>query len=78
MIWLLVLAVVVVLAWALALGCAPAPPDPAHYRTMVELHGIRKRQEVAQVKHEIRRDAAVARRELREELGSLARRERKA
>jgi hypothetical protein len=77
MIWLLGLAVVVLVA-ALVLGRPPVPPDPARYRTMVELHGIRKRQEVAQVKHEIRRDAAVTRRELREELGSLRRQERKS
>jgi hypothetical protein len=77
MIWLMALAVVV-LVTALILGRPSAPPDPAHYRTMVELHGIRKRQEVAQAKHEIRRDAALARREMGEELGSLRRQERKS
>ncbi|HSZ06855.1 MAG TPA: hypothetical protein VK778_16830 [Solirubrobacteraceae bacterium] len=62
----------------LMLAGLDSPSGAGGYRGTAELYAARKRQEVAQVKHEIRRDAAVTRRELREELGSLARRERKA
>jgi hypothetical protein len=48
--------------------------DSASYQTMVELHGIRRRLEVAQFKAELRRDAAELRRELRGELDRLDRR----
>jgi hypothetical protein len=78
MIWLLVVIVVVVLALAivLAVGCHDAPPDAATYRTALDLRAIRRRQEVAQFKVEVRRDGARARRELRHELSELHRRER--
>jgi hypothetical protein len=48
--------------------------DPARYQTMVELHGIRRRLEVAQFKADVRREAAQQRRELRRELNRLDRR----
>jgi hypothetical protein len=68
MIWLLILiVVVVVLVIALAVG-HDAPPDAATYRTAVALRAIRRRQEVAQFKGDVRRDAARLRRELRDEL----------
>lgn len=81
MIWpLIVVAVILVLALvgALAVGRCTAPPDAAYYRIAVELHGIRRRHELAEFKREVKRDAAQARRELREELDSLARREPKS
>lgn len=82
MIWLLVVvAVIIVLALVGALaGASPtaAPPDRAHYQAAVDLHGIRRRQEVAELKREVKRDASEARRELREELGGLTGRERKS
>ena len=77
MIWLLiVIAVVLVIALAVAVGCHDAPPDAAAYRAAVDLHAIRRRQEVAQFKGEVRRDTAAARRELRDELGALKKRKR--
>jgi hypothetical protein len=72
MIWLL-LVIVVVLAIALVVGCRDAPPNAAAYRAAVDLHAIRRRQEVAQVKREVRRDVADARRELRAELNRQGR-----
>ena len=73
MIWLLIL-IAVVLAIALTAGCRDAPPDAATYRAAVDLHAIRRRQEIAQVKSEVRRDAADARRALRIELDELSKR----
>jgi predicted transcriptional regulator len=45
--------------------------DVQTYRTLVELHRIRRRFDVAQLKSELRRDAADARRALRAELARL-------
>ncbi len=81
MIWLLFVVVVILvlaLVGTLAVKRRPTPPDAAYYRMAVDLHGIRRRQEVGQFKREVKRDAAQARRELREELGGLARREPKS
>jgi hypothetical protein len=82
MIWLsVVVAVIIVLALVGALASASptaAPPDRARYKAAVDLHGIRRRQEVAELKREVKRDASEARRELREELGGLTGRERKS
>jgi hypothetical protein len=80
MIWLLVAAVVLLLlvfVGALVVRRPPVPPDPALYQMTVDLHAIRRREELAQFKHEVKRDAAEARRDLRKELGSL-RRQRKS
>lgn len=73
MIWLLIV-IVVVLAIALTAGCRDAPPDAATYRAAVGLRAIRKRQEVARFKSEVRRDAVDARRSLRIELDELNKR----
>jgi hypothetical protein len=43
--------------------------DESTYRAAVGLRAVRRRLEVAHVKGEIRRDAAMLRRELRDELG---------
>jgi hypothetical protein len=79
MIWLvIVIVVVLVIALAIVFGFHDAPPDAAAYRAAVDLHAIHRRQEVAQVKSEVKRDAADARRELRDELGALKKRERQS
>jgi hypothetical protein len=74
MIWL---AIVVVLVLAVVLAVianrSASPSDPATYRAAVELHAARRRQEVSQVKTEIRRDAAQMRRRLRVELNERKR-----
>jgi hypothetical protein len=71
-IWLGVIVVVaVVLLAALALASADSPRHGVDYQVKVALHGIRRRQEATQIKSEIRRDAAQARRELRAELDRL-------
>jgi hypothetical protein len=78
-IWLLlgvVVAVVVVALVVVALDGGRSPRSAASYQARVELHGIRTRQEAAQLKSEIDRDAAQARRELRAELYGLSKRER--
>jgi hypothetical protein len=71
-----VVAVVVVALVVVALDGGQSPKDAASYQARVELHGIRTRQEVAQLKSAIHRDAAQARRELRAELYGLSKRER--
>lgn len=70
MIWLLIV-IVVALAIALAVGYHNSPRDAAAYRAGVELRAIHRRQEVAQFKGEVRREAADARRTLRAELDQL-------
>jgi hypothetical protein len=78
-IWLLpvvVVAVVVVALVVVALDNGQSPKSAASYQVRVELHGIRRRQEVSQVKSEIRRDAAKMRRQLRGELSELDKRGR--
>lgn len=73
MIWLVIIVAVVVLVCvgALVFGGPATPRDAAYFRAAVELHGIRRRQEVAQFKSEVRRDVAQARRELRQEISDL-------
>ncbi len=73
MIWLVIAVVVVVLA-VLMLAYDNAPANPTDYQARVELHAVRRRFEVAQVKHETRGDTADARRRLRDELDGLGRR----
>ncbi|HEV3340354.1 MAG TPA: hypothetical protein VG125_08350 [Pirellulales bacterium] len=75
MIWLVV-GVVLVVVVVLMLAGLDSPSHAASDRASVNLHGIRKQQEVAQVKSEIRRDAAKMRRQLRGELSELDKRER--
>jgi hypothetical protein len=75
MIWLLIV-IAVVLAIALIAGCRDAPPDAATYRAAVGLRAIHNRQEVAQFKNEVRRDADDARRALCIELDELSKRDR--
>ena len=80
MIWLLlavVAAVVVVALVVVALDNGQSPKNAASYQMRVELHGIRKQQEVAQVKTEIRRDATKMRRQLRDELSELGKPKRR-
>jgi len=69
----LVLAVQVVLVLLSRRGSRPEA-DQNTYQAIVGLHTIRRRLEVAQVKTELRRDAAQARRELRAELDGRERR----
>jgi hypothetical protein len=79
-IWLLlavVAAVVVVALVVVALDNGQSPKNAASYQMRVELHDIRRRQEVSQVKTEIRRDAAKMRRQLRVELSELGKRKRR-
>lgn len=79
MIWLLpalMVAAVVVALVALWLDGGESPKSAASYRAQVELHAVHRRFDVAQAKSEIRRDAADARRELRDELDGLSRRRR--
>lgn len=76
MIWLVIVIVVLVVVVALAVGFHAGPPDAATCRAVVDLRAIRRRQEVAQFKSDVRRDAATARRELRKELGELNKRGR--
>jgi hypothetical protein len=71
-----VIVVVLVVVVALVVGFHAGPPDAAIYRTVIDLHAIRRRQEVAQFKSDVRRDAATARRELRKELGEMNKRGR--
>ena len=76
MIWLLVVVVVAVVVVALVSvlsDCARSQKGVTSYETMVELHGIRRRSEVAQVKTQLRSDAADAQRKLRDELDGLNR-----
>ena len=75
MIWLLIV-VVLVIVIAARLGLHELPAEEISYRAMVDLHAIRRRLEVAQFKSEVRRDAASARRSLREDLRRLHDRER--
>jgi hypothetical protein len=69
---LLVAALVVVGLVIVLTQCGQsAPPDRRTYETLVELHRIRRRFDVAQLKSELRRDGADARRVLRAELDEL-------
>ena len=72
MIWLIVILVLVilVLVWHISMHADQPAWDESSYRAAVGLHAIRRRLEVAQVKSELRRDAATLRRELRDELGT--------
>ena len=77
--WLFVaiaVAVIVLALVAVALNCDRSPKSAASYETMVELHAVRRLFDVAQVKSELKRDAADARRELRAELDGLNKRGR--
>jgi hypothetical protein len=73
MIWLLlvVLAVVIVALVAVWLDGETSPKSAPRYQARVELHGIQRRQELTEVKREIRRAAAQAERELQAELQRL-------
>jgi hypothetical protein len=74
--WLLlalVVAVAVVLVVFSWRGSKPKA-DQSTYQAIVGLHAIRRRLEVAQVRTELRRDAAQMRRELRAELDGRERR----
>lgn len=73
----LVVTVVVVLsvAWLSPRPTAP-PTHEDDCRTMVELHGISRRFQVAQFKVDLRREAAAIRRQLSAELDEAERRER--
>lgn len=77
MIFLIAFIVVAVLAggWV-AWRRANPNPDEGAYRVMVALHVIRRRFDVSQFKVELRRDAADRRRQLRDELNELHKRER--
>jgi hypothetical protein len=66
-IWLLVLLVVVVLV-AAAFAQYESPPDADDYRVEADLYAIRRRLDVVQFKHEVRRDALRMKRELEKEL----------
>jgi hypothetical protein len=68
--WLVVGLLVVWLVVRSRRGRPPAP-DRLDYQAMVELHRIRRRFHVAQLKSELRADAADARRALRAALHKL-------
>lgn len=67
MIWLIV-GVVLVVVVALIVGCFDSSSGAMTDRATVDLHAIRRRQEVSRFKVEVKRDAAAMRRQLREEL----------
>jgi len=73
MIWiaLVIIVGVIVVAFGLLWYGRPAPRSEADARTMIELHRVCRRFDVAQVKHEIRRDAADTRRSLNADLRPL-------
>jgi hypothetical protein len=71
LIWLLLALVVVGLVLMLSWRNQQSTPDRRSYQAMVELHRIRRRFDVAQLKSELRRDGADARRALRAELDKL-------
>ncbi|MGH2852711.1 MAG: hypothetical protein ACRDLF_00760 [Solirubrobacteraceae bacterium] len=79
-IWLLlvVVAVVIVALVTVWLDSGMSPKSAAHYQARVELHGIQRRQELTEVKREIRRAAAQTERELQAELERLNRPRRQA
>lgn len=77
MIWLLPIFVVGALIVVGALHCAKSQKDVTSYETMVGLHAVRRRLDLAQFKYELRRNAADARRELRAELDGLEKRRRR-
>jgi hypothetical protein len=64
---LVVIFVVVVLV-AVFLSRPGSPPDVVDYRVQADLYAIRRRLDVAQFKHEVRRDDMRMKRELRKEL----------
>jgi uncharacterized membrane protein len=70
-IWLVVILVVVVVLVVLALAGGHSQQSAASYQTRVELHAVHRRFDVGQLKSELRRDAADARRALRAELNKL-------
>jgi hypothetical protein len=74
--WLLALSLVVVLVdgWLTRSGTSARLAERG-YRAMATLHGIQRQQEVAQLKAELRRDAAEQRRRLDAELRAFDRRE---
>jgi hypothetical protein len=71
LIWLLLALVLVGLVLLHNRRSRQATPDGGVYWAMVELHRIRRRFDVAQLKFELRRDGADARRVLRAELDKL-------
>lgn len=79
--WLLALALALIVLVCIALARGhnrrqlPLTDDLSR-RVMVSLHAVRTRLEVAELKHEIRRDAAQFRRELREQLDAPKKRRR--
>jgi hypothetical protein len=76
-IFLIACIIVAVLAGGLlAWRRANPKPDEGTYQVMVGLHLIRRRFDVSQFKVELRRDAADRRRQLRDELNELHKRER--
>ena len=80
MIWILpavMVAVVIVALVSVWLDCARSQTGVTSYETMVELHAVRRRFAVARTKFELWRDAADARRELRDALNGLEQRRRR-
>ncbi len=78
MIWILLAVMVVVVAVvAVWMDCARSQKDVTSYETMVGLHAVQGRFDVAQTKAELGRDAADARRKLRDELDGLEKRRRR-
>jgi len=74
MLWLIAVIVLITLWLYLRDGGREANQDapvPLSYRTLVSLHAIHRRFELARFKHELHRDAAEARRALHDELRRL-------
>jgi hypothetical protein len=76
--WLFLGLVAAISVRLLLASCGRGQPDASDYRADVELHRIRRRLEVAQLRFELRRDGADARRALRADLRGLAERDRRA
>jgi hypothetical protein len=76
MLLLVILLIVVVLVLLMLRDKSPeteteSEPDPLLYQARVDLRNIRRRLDLAWFKHEVRRDATTAQRELHEELRRL-------
>ncbi len=76
MIWLIITVVVLVVGW-LVWSRSDQTPDAGTYQTRVALYLIRRRLDLSQFKVETKQDGAHLRRELRDELNALEKRERK-
>ncbi len=69
LLWVLVVfSVAVIVVFLCGLFCDGLASNKGTHRTVIRLYGIRRRMEAAQLKTELRRDAAYLRRALRRDL----------